>query len=156
MKTLSNLSYNKGSKKKKKRVGRGIGSGLGKTATRGHKGQKARKSPQISPGFEGGQMPLYRRLPRRGFSNIKFKEKWEYITTGMLNIFNNGQVITPQLLKDNGLIKSLKSKIKLLSKGDLTKKLSIQVHKASKNATLLVEKSNSNLKLLMSSSTKEK
>ena len=156
MKTLSNLRYNKGSKEQRKRVGRGIGSGLGKTATRGHKGQKARKSPQISPGFEGGQMPLYRRLPRRGFSNINFKEKWEYITTGMLNIFDDGQIITPQLLKDKGMIKSLKSKIKLLSKGDLTKKLSIQVHKASKNATLLIEKSNCNLNLLMSSPSKEK
>ncbi len=117
----------------RKRKGRGIGSGLGKTAGKGHKGQKARSGGGVRVGFEGGQMPLYRRIPKRGFTNI-FKKEYVIINISDLDIFDNGTEVTPELLKESGLIKNLNSEIKILGNGEITKQLTVKAHKFSKTA----------------------
>ena len=139
MKDLSNLSPAKGSNKKKKRIGRGPGSGLGKTAGKGHKGQKARKGGGVAPGFEGGQMPLYRRLPKRGFKN-PFRKEFNPINLDGLSKFEAGTTITPELLDKAGLIKKPGCPVKLLGRGTLDKALNISVHKFSASAKAAVEK----------------
>lgn len=130
---LSELKSPAGSNKNKKRVGRGIGSGHGKTSTRGHKGQKARSGGGVRPGFEGGQMPLQRRIPKRGFNNI-FRKEYVIINVKDLNRFEDGTEVTPELLLQAGLIKSLKDEVKVLGDGDLEKKLVVKVHKVSQQA----------------------
>ncbi|MFY9139653.1 MAG: 50S ribosomal protein L15 [Thermacetogeniaceae bacterium] len=130
---LHNLSPGQGARSERKRKGRGIGSGLGKTAGRGHKGQKARSGGGVRAGFEGGQMPLSRRLPKRGFTNI-FKEEVAIVNVKDLSRFTEGEVVTPELLYDQGLVKKKGVKIKLLGKGDLDRPLTIKVHKVSKAA----------------------
>lgn len=130
---LHNLSPGQGARTERKRKGRGIGSGLGKTAGRGHKGQKARSGGGVRAGFEGGQMPLSRRLPKRGFTNI-FKEEVAIVNVKDLSRFTEGEVVTPELLYDQGLVKKKGVKIKLLGKGDLDRPLTIKVHKVSKAA----------------------
>lgn len=130
---LSELKSPAGSNKNKKRVGRGIGSGHGKTSTRGHKGQKARSGGGVRPGFEGGQMPLQRRLPKRGFNNI-FRKEYVIINVKDLNQFDNGTEVTPEVLLQAGLIKSLKDEVKILGDGDLEKQLVLKVHKVSQQA----------------------
>jgi large subunit ribosomal protein L15 len=115
-------------------VGRGPGSGHGKTSTRGHKGQKARSGASIRPGFEGGQMPLQRRLPKRGFNNAVFKKEYAIINVSDLNVFENGADITPEVLQEAGMVKKVRDGIKLLGNGELEKKLNIKVHKVSKQA----------------------
>lgn len=130
---LHELKSPPGATKSPKRVGRGIGSGHGKTSTRGHKGQKARSGGSIRPGFEGGQMPLQRRLPKRGFNNI-FKKEWSIVNVKDLNIFEDGTVVNQELLKQAGLIKKLDQDVKLLGDGELEKKLTVQVAKASQQA----------------------
>ncbi len=131
---LNELKPAKGSRKKKKRVGRGPGSGHGKTSGRGHKGQKARSGSRLKPQFEGGQMPLQRRIPKRGFTNI-FKKVYSVVNIGRLNeVFEEGSVITPDLLIQRGLIKNDKYEIKILGDGDLTKRLTVQAHAFSKSA----------------------
>lgn len=130
---LSELKSPAGSNKNKKRVGRGIGSGHGKTSTRGHKGQKARSGGGVRPGFEGGQMPLQRRIPKRGFTNI-FRKEYVIINVKDLNRFEDGTEVTPELLLQAGLIKSLKDAVKVLGDGDLEKKLVLKVHKVSQQA----------------------
>lgn len=122
-----------GQRSDRKRKGRGIGSGMGKTAGRGHKGQKARSGGRIRRGFEGGQMPLIRRLPKRGFTNI-FKEEVAIVNVKDLSRFSEGAVVTPELMYDEGLVKKLGVKIKLLGKGDLDRPLTVKVHKVSKAA----------------------
>lgn len=119
--------------KDKKRKGRGIGSGLGKTAGKGHKGQKARSGGGVRIGFEGGQMPLYRRIPKRGFTNI-FKKEYVIINISELKVFENGTEVTPELLKEKGLIKNLNGEIKILGDGEITKELTVKAHKFSKTA----------------------
>lgn len=114
------------------RKGRGIGSGLGKTSGRGHKGQKARSGGGVRRGFEGGQMPLARRIPKRGFTNI-FAEEVSIVNIRDLARFSPGSVVTPELLRKEGLVKS-GGLIKLLGKGDLDRPLTVQVHRASKGA----------------------
>lgn len=114
-------------------MGRGIGSGHGKTSTRGHKGQKARSGGSIRPGFEGGQMPLQRRLPKRGFNNI-FKKEYAIVNVKDLNCFEDGTVVTIDLLREAGLVKKIPDGVKLLGDGDLEKKLTVQVHKCSRQA----------------------
>lgn len=138
MKNLSNLSPAKGSNKAKKRLGRGPGSGWGKTAAKGHKGQIARKGGGIRAGFEGGQMPLYRRLPKRGFHNI-FRVEYNAINLAQLNQFEKGEKITPETLEKAGLIRNPNNPVKLLGKGKLEKSLTIAVHKASAAAKAAVE-----------------
>lgn len=130
---LNELKSPPGANKRTKRVGRGPGSGHGKTATRGHKGQKARSGGGVRPGFEGGQMPLQRRIPKRGFTNI-FKKEFALVNVKDLNIFADGTEVTPELLQANGLINKVKDGVKILGDGDLDKKLIIKAHKVTKQA----------------------
>jgi len=135
---LHDLKPAEGSRKERKRVGRGIGSGLGKTSGRGHKGQKARSGGNIRPGFEGGQMPLTRRLPKRGFTNI-FKKEYAIVNLSLLDNFEDGTVVTPELLIERGIIKKVKDGVKILGSGDLSKKLTVKAHKFSKSAIDKIE-----------------
>jgi large subunit ribosomal protein L15 len=130
---LSNLSPPKGSVKTRKRVGRGPGSGHGKTSCRGHKGQKSRSGGSIRPGFEGGQMPLARRLPKRGFTNI-FKKQYALIQVRDLMTFEKGSVIDPGVLLESGLVSKLLDGVKLLGNGDIDRPLTVKVHKCSRAA----------------------
>src|SRR5688572_20519079 len=138
--TLNNLRPAKGSTHKKKRVGRGPGSGLGKTAGRGHKGQKSRSGYSSKAGFEGGQMPLQRRLPKRGFTNI-FKKQWIEISLAKIEEnFNAGDEVTPEMLHERGLIKKAKHDLVILGTGDVSKSLSISAHRFTKTAREKIEK----------------
>lgn len=131
---LDELKSPPGSTRRTKRVGRGIGSGHGKTSTRGHKGQKSRSGGGIRPGFEGGQMPLQRRIPKRGFTNI-YKTEYAIVNVGDLNIFDEGTIITPELLVNQGIIKKVKKGgVKVLGDGELTRKLTVKANKISKQA----------------------
>lgn len=130
---LSELKPTPGSRPKSTRVGRGIGSGLGKTSGRGSKGQKARSGGGVRPGFEGGQMPLHRRIPKRGFTNI-FKKEIVEVSLQDLNCFEEGTVVTPELLWEVGVIRSVKDGVKILANGELEKALTVQVHGVSKTA----------------------
>ena len=123
----------------KKRVGRGTGSGLGKTSGKGHKGQNARSGGGVRPGFEGGQLPLFRRLPKRGFSNARFKVRYATINLSDLNRFEDGAVVTPELLKEMGLVKNQLDGIKVLGNGTLEKKLTVKAHKFSSSAQEKIE-----------------
>jgi large subunit ribosomal protein L15 len=138
--SLNNLHPAKGSTHKKKRVGRGPGSGLGKTAGRGHKGQKSRSGYSSRPGFEGGQMPLQRRLPKRGFTNI-FKKEWIEISLAKIEAnFNSGDQVTPALLHERGLIKKAKHDLVILGTGEVSKSLNISAHRFTKSAREKIEK----------------
>jgi large subunit ribosomal protein L15 len=138
--SLNNIKPAAGSTHKKKRVGRGPGSGLGKTAGRGHKGQKSRSGYSSRPGFEGGQMPLQRRLPKRGFTNI-FKKKWLEISLAKLEeSFNAGDEITPEVLHTRGLIKKAKHDLVILGTGEISKALNISAHRFTKAAREKIEK----------------
>jgi len=131
---LEDLRPAPGSNQKRKRVGRGMGSGMGKTATKGHKGQKARAGATPRLGFEGGQTPLHRRLPQRaGFRNINRKE-YAVVNLTDLDRFDAGTEVTPDVLKDSGLVKNQKDGIKILGNGDITKALTVRAHKFSKTA----------------------
>lgn len=132
---LHNLGAPKGANKAKKRVGRGPGSGHGKTSTRGYKGQKSRSGYSSMRGFEGGQMPLHRRLPKRGFTNI-FKKEWNEVNlTELESLFQAGDLVNPEILKDKGVIRKLaKDGVVILGKGDLTKALQITAHRFSNSA----------------------
>ena len=137
---LNNLKPAEGSTHKKKRVGRGPGSGLGKTAGKGHKGQKSRSGYSSKIGFEGGQMPLQRRLPKRGFTNI-FKKKWLEVSLAKLEEnFNAGDEITPAILHERGLIKKAKHDLVILGTGDMSKALKISAHRFTKTAKDKIEK----------------
>ncbi len=131
---LNDLRVPRGANRKTKRVGRGPGSGHGKTSTRGHKGQKARSGPGISPWFEGGQMPLQRRVPKRGFTNI-FRKEYQVVNLEDLDGFAEGSTVDAQALAAAGLIKHVAGPIKLLARGSVAKALQIRVSKASKAAT---------------------
>jgi large subunit ribosomal protein L15 len=133
MKDLSNLKPNTGANRPTKRLGRGIGSGLGKTAGKGHKGQRARKSGGIAPGFEGGQTPLYRRLPKFGFTPLT-QRVYSIVNIESLQQFDANTHVTPQMLVEAGLIKRSAGLVKILGKGNLTKPLKISVHKVSTSA----------------------
>src|SRR4028119_355082 len=138
--SLNNLKKPEGSTHKKKRVGRGPGSGLGKTAGRGHKGQKSRSGYSAKIGFEGGQMPLHRRLPKRGFTNI-FKKQWIEISLAKLEEhFAAGEEITPEILHERGLIKKAKHDLVILGTGDISKALKISAHRFTKTAREKIEK----------------
>jgi large subunit ribosomal protein L15 len=127
-----------GSKKAPKRIGRGTGSGWGKTAGRGQDGQNSRSGGGTRPGFEGGQMPLYRRLPKRGFTNI-FAKEYACINVDRLNIFDNGTEITPELLIERRVIKKLHNGVKILGNGNLEKSLTVSASKFSKAAAEKIE-----------------
>ena len=133
MATLSSLHPPTGARKTPKRVGRGPGSGHGKTASRGHKGLKARSGGGRGAGFEGGQMPLQRRLPKRGFTSI-FKTEYQIVNVADLNTFDSQTVVTPSVLQDAGKIKTLRKPVKVLGQGDLSVSLTIKADKFSRVA----------------------
>ncbi len=135
---LTDLKPVEGSRKNSWRVGRGHGSGNGKTAGRGHKGQKARSGGSVRPGFEGGQMPLYRRLPKRGFTNRNRKEIVAF-NVDRLNIFENGDEVTIESLIERRVIRNPRDGVKILGEGELTKKLSVKVNAYSKSAKEKIE-----------------
>jgi len=135
---LSELEAAPGSRKNRKRVGRGIGSGSGKTSGRGQKGQKSRSGGNPHPWFEGGQMPLYRRLPKRGFTNI-FRKEYEVINLGQLIKLKNESPITPVVLKSKGMIHKI-NLVKILGNGELTEAVTVHAHKFSKSAKDKIEK----------------
>ena len=146
IKTLGNLSPAAGSHRSRKRLGRGIGSGLGKTAGKGHKGQRARKSGNVRPGFEGGQMKLYMRLPKRGFTNaarVQFNE----VNLDALNVFEDGSKVDATLLEKTGLLRYRNRPVKLLGRGQLSKRLDVTVDRASASAQAGVENAGGTLKL---------
>ena len=130
---LHELSPSEGSKKKNFRVGRGHGSGHGKTAGRGHKGQNARSGGGVRPGFEGGQMPIYRRLPKRGFTNI-FAKEYVAINVEALNKLENGSEVTAEVLKANGIISKICDGVVILGRGELEKSLTVKAKRFSKTA----------------------
>ena len=131
---LNNLKPAKGSTRNRKRVGRGPGSGLGKTSGRGEKGQKSRSGFSHKDGFEGGQMPLHRRVPKRGFTNARFKKEFVEVNVGKLEVFDAGTIVTPEILLKHGMIKKLADGVKVLGDGELTKALTVRAHRFSARA----------------------
>lgn len=138
---LSDLRPNPGSRKKPTRKGQGIGTGQGKTAGRGHKGQNARSGGGVRPGFEGGQMPLQRRMPKRGFTNAPFKKLMVTLNLDSLDRFEAGTVVTPEVLLESKLIKKIGDGVKILGGGNLTKALTVKAHAFSKSAAEKIEAS---------------
>ena len=130
---LDTLKPSVGSRKTKKRIGRGPGSGSGKTAAKGHKGQKARSGGVKGPGFEGGQMPLARRVPKRGFTNI-FRKIFQIVNVERFNQFEKNTIVNPDLLKEKGIVAKVSNPIKILGDGELKTSLTIQAHAFSKGA----------------------
>lgn len=135
---LENLSKSPETKARK-RVGRGPGSGMGKTATRGENGQKSRSGVSISAWFEGGQTPLYRRVPKRGFNNKRFRTEYATINLSDLNRFNDGDTVTPELLFELGIVKKQLAGIKVLANGNLEKKVNVKAHRFSSKAVTKIE-----------------
>ncbi|MGG3468807.1 50S ribosomal protein L15 [Neobacillus pocheonensis] len=135
---LHELKPAEGSRQERKRLGRGIGSGQGKTAGKGHKGQNARSGGGVRVGFEGGQTPLFRRLPKRGFTNISRKE-YAIVNLDSLNRFEEGTEVTPELLIESGVVSNEKAGIKVLAKGNVEKKLTVKAHKFSSAAKEAIE-----------------
>ncbi len=129
-----------GAKKRRKRIGCGESSGHGKTSCKGHKGQKARAGAGIRPGFEGGQMPLHRRLPKKGFSNVQFRDVYEVVNVSSLNLFEDGSVINEASLREKGIVNRNCDAIKILGSGDLTRKLTIEIKSVSASAREKIEK----------------
>ena len=130
---LHDLTPAPGAKTAPKRLGRGVGSGLGKTSGKGHKGQWARSGGGVRPGFEGGQMPLFRRLPKRGFTN-HFAVNYAEVNLDKLNAFEDGTVVTPELLLESGVLSKLQDGVKILGCGEITKKLTVKANKFSASA----------------------
>lgn len=137
--TLNSLKPARGANRKPKRVGRGIGTGHSKTSTRGYKGQKSRSGTSIRPGFEGGQMPLYRRLPKRGFHNL-FRKEYAIVNLESLAVFEAGATVGPEALQEKGIIKKLMDGVKILGTGDLKSAIHVRAHKVSKSAAEKIQK----------------
>jgi len=137
-----------GKHKSRRRVGRGTGSGHGKTCGRGHKGAGSRAGSTAVSVYEGGQMPLFRRLPKRGFNNYKFAKRCEIVNVCQLEQFEDGAIVGVEQLSGAGLIDSIKSRVKILGKGDLTKKLQVTAHKFSKNAEQKIAASGGIIKMI--------
>ncbi len=129
-----------GARKRKKRIGCGESSGHGKTSCKGHKGQMARAGRGIRPGFEGGQMPLFRRLPKKGFSNDRFRDVYEVVNVGDLNAFEDGSVINEAALREKGLVNRTCDAVKILGTGDLSRKLTVEIKSLSASAREKIEK----------------
>src|SRR5690606_10578155 len=144
---LHELKLNDGARKERKRVGRGTGSGHGKTSTRGHKGQGARSGGGVRLGFEGGQTPLFQRLPKRGFTNINRKE-YAIVNLDVLNRFEDGTEVTPELLIETGVVSKEKAGIKVLAKGTIEKKLTVKAHKFSSAAKEAIEAAGGSLEVI--------
>lgn len=139
MLSINTLKPARGANRKNKRVGRGMGSGHGKTSARGYKGQLSRSGSSMRPGFEGGQMPLHRRLPKRGFTNI-FRKEYAAINLEKLAEFEAGAQVDPQILKSRGLVKNLRDGLKVLGDGELQHALHVRAHKFSKSAAEKIQK----------------
>lgn len=137
---LQDVQPRPGAKKRRKRIGCGESSGHGKTSCKGHKGQKARAGKGIRPGFEGGQMPLHRRLPKKGFSNVQFRDVYEVVNVGDLNSFDDGAVINEASLREKGLVNRNCDAIKILGSGELSRKLTVEVASVSASAREKIEK----------------
>ncbi|MCU0595050.1 MAG: 50S ribosomal protein L15 [Desulfobacterota bacterium] len=144
---IHDLSPRQGSRKNRKRVGRGVGSGHGRTSCRGHKGQKARSGGTIVPGFEGGQMPLQRRLPKRGFTNV-FRKEMAVVNVKDLSRFAASAVVDLEALKNAGLVRKAEGEVKVLGKGDLAQPLTVKVHGVSKTAKEKIESAGGKVELL--------
>jgi large subunit ribosomal protein L15 len=144
---LHELKPAEGSRQERKRKGRGIGSGNGKTAGKGHKGQNARSGGGVRLGFEGGQTPLFRRLPKRGFTNINRKE-YAIVNLDALNRFEDGTEVTPELLIETGVISNERAGIKILAKGKVEKKLTVKAHKFSSTAKAAIEAAGGNTEVI--------
>ncbi|MFS0576136.1 50S ribosomal protein L15 [Sporosarcina sp. 179-K 3D1 HS] len=136
---LHDMKPAEGARRKRKRVGRGTGSGHGKTSGRGHDGQNSRSGGGVRLGFEGGQIPLFQRLPKRGFTNINRKE-YAIVNLDTLNRFDEGAEVTPELLIESGIVSNAKSGIKILGNGTLEKKITVKAHKFSASAKEAIEK----------------
>jgi len=147
MLSINTLKPAPGANRKNKRVGRGMGSGHGKTATRGYNGQHSRAGSTMRPGFEGGQMPLYRRLPKRGFNNI-FSKEYVVVNLEKLATFDAGAKIDPVVLRDNGIIKNLNEDIKILGAGELTNAIHVYAHKFSKSAIEKIHKAGGSVEVI--------
>jgi large subunit ribosomal protein L15 len=145
---LSNLHAPRKSSENRKRVGRGMGSGMGKTSTRGHKGQRSRSGSRSMRGFEGGQMPLHRRLPKRGFVNI-FRTEYEVVNLGRLASLGESE-ITPEVLRKAGVVTSRNTLVKVLGQGELSKALTVRAHKFSKSAQEKIEKAGGKIEVVSS------
>ena len=143
---LSELAPEPGSRKKRKRVGRGIGSGHGKTSCKGHKGQNARSGGGTKMGFEGGQMPLQRRLPKRGFTNI-FQKQFNIVNVDAINDLSE-TVITPEVLKTAGIVKNIKKMVKVLGKGDVTRPVTVKAHAFSASAKEKIIKAQGSIEII--------
>ncbi len=135
-------------RKARKRVGRGESSGLGKTAGKGSNGQKSRAGGGTKPGFEGGQMPIIRRTPKRGFSNYPFKKEYAIINLDVLNRFEEGTVVTPELLLETGIVSKMLDGLKVLGNGNLEKKISVEAHKVSKSAQKAIEEKGGSVEII--------
>jgi large subunit ribosomal protein L15 len=144
---LNTLKPARGANRKTKRVGRGIGSGHGKTATRGYKGQLSRSGNRTRPGFEGGQMPLYRRLPKRGFTNI-FRKEYAVVNLAALADFAAGTEVGPEILKEKGIIKNLRDGLKILGTGELQNALKVRAHRFSKSAAEKIAKAGGSVEVI--------
>ncbi|MCL6597455.1 50S ribosomal protein L15 [Alicyclobacillus macrosporangiidus] len=136
---IHELKSPKGARRERKRVGRGTSSGHGKTSTRGQKGQWARSGGGVRPGFEGGQTPLFRRIPKRGFSNARFTKEYAIVNVEQLNDFPEGTVVTPELLLERRLVRELLDGVKVLGNGDLNVKLTVRAHAYSGSAKEKIE-----------------
>jgi large subunit ribosomal protein L15 len=146
--TLNTLAPAKGANRKNKRVGRGIGSGHGKTSTRGYKGQKSRSGASIRPGFEGGQMPLYRRLPKRGFNNV-FRKEYTIVNLDTLSQFEPGASVAPETLLEKGIVKKLRDGIKILGNGELKHAVNVRAHKFSKGAAEKIQSAGGTIEVIV-------
>jgi large subunit ribosomal protein L15 len=144
---LHELKYTEGARQDSKRLGRGQGSGQGKTAGKGHKGQNARSGGGVALGFEGGQTPIYRRIPKRGFTNIH-RVEYAIVNVEQLNRFENGVEVSPELLIETGLVKKEYNGIKILGVGTLEKKLTVKAHKFSKSAVTLIEQAGGKVEVI--------
>jgi len=147
MLSINTLKPASGANRKSKRVGRGIGSGHGKTATRGYNGQLSRSGVSVRPGFEGGQMPLYRRLPKRGFTNI-FHKEYVVVNLARLAEFDADARIDPIILRDNGIIKNLREDIKILGDGEIDKAIHVRAHRFSKSAIEKIQKAGGSVEVI--------
>jgi len=147
MLSINTLKPAPGANRKNKRVGRGIGSGHSKTATRGYNGQHSRAGSSMRPGFEGGQMPLYRRLPKRGFNNI-FRKEFVVVNLEKLASFEAGAKIDPVILRDNGIIKNLNEDIKILGTGEIANAIHVRAHRFSKSAIEKIQKAGGSVEVI--------
>ena len=146
---IQDLKGAEGATKAPKRVGRGIGSGTGKTSTRGHKGQWARSGGGVRPNFEGGQMPITRRIPKRGFNNKRFAHEYTAVNIGALNVFDNGAVVNAEALMSKGIISDVAAYgLKIMGDGELKKKLTVQAKKFTKSAKEDIEKAGGKIEVL--------